>query len=192
MNQLGGLSLAMGCAIANTVRILINASPKPVSISALGLKWPNDVLWDYQKLSGILIEFPPSPNAIFSQHTQAVIGVGLNVHQPSTESITQPWTDLSTVLGYTPDKNQVLNILVHQLADVLTQFQTQGFASFIQQWNAWDLTFGKRVNIITPLITFNGIGHGINSEGLFLLKTDSGEIKTFSSAEVSLRLADGI
>ncbi len=189
--RLSGLSLAIGCAIVNTVQILATQAPKAQSIASLGLKWPNDVLWNYQKLSGILIEIGPSRTSNIKPNTQAIIGIGLNLNQPATALITQPWTDLNTILRAMPDKNQVLSVLLQELTNVLTQFQTEGFRAFMPEWHAWDLSLGKRVNIITPAMNFQGIGQGVNSEGHFLLKTDSGAIKTFASAEISLRLARG-
>lgn len=191
VDRLSGLSLAIGCAVVNTVRILIKESPHAQSIASLGLKWPNDVLWNHQKLSGILIEIAPLPDSSLTQNAQAIIGIGLNLKQPSTALITQPWTDLNIILGSMPDKNQVISILLEELVNVLTQFQIQGFSAFMPEWHAWDLSLGKKVNIITPAMNFHGTGQGVNSAGLFLLKTNSGEIRTFASGEISLRLAVG-
>lgn len=191
VSLLKGLSLAIGCAVVNTVQLLIHESPYAQPIASLGLKWPNDVLWNYQKLSGILIEIAPSSSSRTRESTQTIIGIGLNLNQPASSFITQPWTDLNTILGSMPDKNQILSILLQELANVLTQFQTQGFSAFLPEWNAWDLSLGKKVNIITPAMNFQGTGQGVNSEGHFLLKTDEGEVKTFASAEISLRLAIG-
>jgi BirA family biotin operon repressor/biotin-[acetyl-CoA-carboxylase] ligase len=67
---LGGLSLAVGIAVA---RVLRREGARDV-----GLKWPNDVLWHGCKLAGILIELhgeAMGPSA-------AVIGIGLNIRLP--------------------------------------------------------------------------------------------------------------
>jgi len=190
-SKLAGLSLAVACAVANTVHALRDLPQHSSIPSVLGLKWPNDVLWEHQKLSGILIELTPAATTSTSTfQTGAVIGIGLNLQQHTSDHnpITQPWTDLSTILQYMPDKHHVTSLLLHELTDALTLFQTEGFTPFIKQWNTWDCTLGKRVNIITPTSTLQGIGRGIDPQGLFLLEIDTGEIITFSSGDISLRL----
>lgn len=66
-----GLSLAVGVAIA---RALNRFSPYPVK-----LKWPNDVLVDYRKLAGILVEIQGD----IQGPSFAVVGIGLNVSLPA-------------------------------------------------------------------------------------------------------------
>ncbi|MFN8986287.1 MAG: biotin--[acetyl-CoA-carboxylase] ligase, partial [Burkholderiales bacterium] len=83
--SLGGLSLAVGLAVANALRALgIDAE----------LKWPNDIVVDDQKLGGILIE----TQGDMLGPTVAVIGIGLNVRLPESIrlAIDQPVTDIAT------------------------------------------------------------------------------------------------
>ena len=66
-NLLSGLSLAVGVAIA---RVLQSSG-----IRGAVLKWPNDVLFHYRKLAGILIELQGD----MLGPTVAVIGIGMNL-----------------------------------------------------------------------------------------------------------------
>ena len=65
MSELSGLSLVVGVAI---VRAL-----KKFGINDFSLKWPNDVLFCFRKLAGILIEL----NNDICSGTFVVIGIGL-------------------------------------------------------------------------------------------------------------------
>ncbi len=65
------LSLAVGVAAVNALRRL--------GIEGVGLKWPNDLIWQQRKLGGILIEMRGES----AGPAQVVIGIGINVHMPA-------------------------------------------------------------------------------------------------------------
>ena len=71
---LGGLSLAVGLAVHDALREL------PVDASRVTLKWPNDVLVDAAKVSGILIETAGSTR----DATALVVGIGINLRGSAT------------------------------------------------------------------------------------------------------------
>ena len=71
---LGGLSLAVGLAVHDALRAL------PVDASRVALKWPNDVLVDGAKVSGILIETARSTK----DATALVVGIGINLRGAAT------------------------------------------------------------------------------------------------------------
>ena len=65
------LSLAAGLAVQAAVRDVTSLAPD--------IRWPNDLLLSRRKLGGILTEL----NAEVTRVRHSVIGIGLNVHQPS-------------------------------------------------------------------------------------------------------------
>ena len=81
MSGLGWLPLLGGLAMSETVaRLLENSAPglaKPV----LGVKWPNDVLVDELKISGVLSEL------VTASTTEAivVVGAGINLTQTAAQ-----------------------------------------------------------------------------------------------------------
>lgn len=155
--------------------------------TGLGLKWPNDVLWKSKKLAGILIESMDERRGT----RPTVIGIGLNVEMPVQvgQQINQAWTDLSTITGKTGlDRNEIAGRLLNELMQNLRLFQDQGFAPFKEAWQALDLTLNKSISIITPTQILQGKGCGINEQGHLLLELEAGEIRAFSSGEVSVSL----
>jgi BirA family transcriptional regulator, biotin operon repressor / biotin---[acetyl-CoA-carboxylase] ligase len=87
--RLSGLSLAAGLAVARTLRRF--------GARRVGLKWPNDLLWQHRKLAGLLLEVRGE------QHgpTRLVLGLGLNLRLPPDQGarIDQPWVDLTEILA---------------------------------------------------------------------------------------------
>jgi BirA family biotin operon repressor/biotin-[acetyl-CoA-carboxylase] ligase len=117
--QLAGLPLAVGVALADTLRAL----GYPVT-----LKWPNDLLLDAAKLGGVLVE-TGTARTERSEGVWAVIGVGLNVHPNSARDTGVPH-DVAA-LGENIDRNALLATITDTLVDALRSFDQQGLAPFI-------------------------------------------------------------
>lgn len=177
-SALAGLSLAIAISI-------IEALEMYGITQTLGVKWPNDLYCNDHKLAGILIELSGEVYDTCS----AVIGLGLNVYMPKTyqDGISQPFTHLQALSTEKIDRNKIASLLLHGLIQTILVFEREGFEPFRKRWSKYDLTLGKPVSVITAGHTFEGIGRGIDQNGLFLLEDKTGTIKSFSSAEVSIR-----
>ncbi|HEY9136544.1 MAG TPA: bifunctional biotin--[acetyl-CoA-carboxylase] ligase/biotin operon repressor BirA [Pseudomonadales bacterium] len=187
VGALEGLSLATGVAVARAL--------KRARVPGVQLKWPNDILGvtnhggkhspgEYKKLAGILLEM--AGNA--ADQCQIVIGIGVNLAMPleAGERIGQPWTDLESMLGYKPDRNQLVGYVLGEVLNMLTEFQREGFQPFWQEWLSLDIYRDKCVELIMAENTVSGISRGINQTGALVLETEQG-IKHFSGGEISLR-----
>ncbi len=176
LSCLNGLSLAVGVAVIRTLTA--------IGLSDIGLKWPNDIVWQGKKLAGILIEVSGEA----SGQCTAVIGLGLNVSLPAkhAQSIEQPWTDLQQITPTTHySRNVLASALLNQLLPVIAHFATDTLNHYVAEWRNYDANLGKQVSVYVGAQQIDGVVCGINTQGLLLLKTTSGEIKTFASGEVS-------
>jgi BirA family biotin operon repressor/biotin-[acetyl-CoA-carboxylase] ligase len=175
---LGGLSLAIGVAVARAL--------SSYGVSGIGLKWPNDLLWNNRKLGGILLEV----SGEMSGPCNVVIGIGLNINmnRESGKSIDQPWVDLSEILDQeVVSRNKIIGHILGQLVSVLDSYPEYGAKRFLEEWRRWDVVTGKKVRITLPGNEYSGTVLGIDDEGMLIL--DSGkEVRKFSSGEVSLRV----
>ncbi len=171
-----GLSLAVGMAIADTLR---------KAGAWVYLKWPNDILLDERKLAGILIEMANTQNGLLN----LVVGIGINLSLPKQENhIDQPWAELIEVLPEL-DRNQLIVQLVKNIYAYLEQFEQEGVSvEFRQKWVELDHLFGEEVNVITEKQVISGIEQGIDEQGYLQLVTNNGtEWLKFNGGEVSLR-----
>lgn len=178
--ELSCLSLAIAIAV-------VNALEQYGLKQALGIKWPNDVLWEGHKLSGILVEVSSEAN----DRCSAVIGVGLNVDMSAlahSGTIHQAWTDVQSLMGQKIDRNKLAGIVLSALIQSAQKFQNQGFEAFLKQWQALDVSLNKPLSIMSSTAQWEGIGRGINEQGHLVLELEGGLRKSFASGEVSLRL----
>jgi BirA family transcriptional regulator, biotin operon repressor / biotin---[acetyl-CoA-carboxylase] ligase len=174
LNQLGGMSLVVGLAIAS---VLENLGAKE-----LALKWPNDVLLQQRKLGGVLIELIQRP-----QRTEFVVGFGINVALTAEEvqSIGQPVSDLHGA-GVTAGRSALAVACVKAVSSYINLFESQGFAPFVSAFNDIHLYQGKTCTLIQGNQHIVGRVDGIGLDGELILHTQQGE-QRFHGGEVSLR-----
>ncbi|MEM6300658.1 MAG: bifunctional biotin--[acetyl-CoA-carboxylase] ligase/biotin operon repressor BirA [Pseudomonadota bacterium] len=174
---LEGLSLAVGVAVCEALTGL--------GVDKLGLKWPNDVLRQRNKLAGVLIEMTGD----VSGPCTAIVGVGVNVSVPASAAtqIEQAWADLRSSDGGSPSRNQVASALMNQLIPTLADYQTVGFGGWRDRWLRWDAYAGEQVTISSSSTEkLTGIARGVDSKGALVLQTDAGNVLVHGG-EVSMR-----
>lgn len=171
---LGGISLALGVAVARSLQML--------GIENLGLKWPNDVLWQGRKLAGILVDTAGGVGAC-----HVVAGVGLNVAMPTHigHAIDQPWVDVQGILGRSIGRNHLAGVLLGQVLLALHEFESHGLRSFLEEWALFDVIIGKQVALQLAGTTIIGRAQGIHNDGELRLCVD-GLIRHYHDGEVSL------
>ncbi len=176
MAEMGGLSLAVGVAVARAL--------SEVGAEAVQLKWPNDLLADGRKLAGILLQVSGEA----AGPCDIVMGVGLNLH-PSrlATSIDQPWTTLEDLLAAPPGRNALAGRLLDHLVHAAGEFDREGLAPFVDEWRRRDAFAGRSVVLQTAQGESRGVVQGIDAEGALLLTGASGTVQAFHSGEVSLR-----
>ena len=178
LQSLSGLSLAVGLAIARAVN---HHSRHPVR-----LKWPNDVLVDYRKLAGILVEVQGDMHgAAF-----AVVGVGLNVRMSGAQrdAVDQAVVDLAE-MGVAVGRNRLLADCLLELHAVLSLFRQHGFASLREDWLKLDAYAGRAVALALPdARSVRGMASGVDETGAFLLRDAQATLRPYSGGEISLRL----
>jgi BirA family biotin operon repressor/biotin-[acetyl-CoA-carboxylase] ligase len=178
--MLSGLSLVVGIALIRTF--------KQLGINHALLKWPNDVLIfhekAYKKLAGILIELQGDMDG---QSLAAIgIGINLNISKKQIKKIDQPAIDLQTITQESINPNNLIALIIKELAKVLSEFELNGFSSLKEEWvishafheKVISLTKGDGQNVIGKVIE-------ISDEGSLILQTNQGQ-QNFSSGEVVL------
>ena len=175
--ELSGLSLAAGIIVAETL--------EQMGVQGVGLKWPNDVLWDSRKLAGLLLE-------VSGEHggpSRVVLGIGMNTMLATEQgqSIDQPWSDLAQIPGGREiSRNELAGVLIDNLINLLALFEAQGLAPFMSRWQKYDVFSGKHVVLRMGNESIEGVYRGIDDNGALLLERDN-VLDVFHGGEISLR-----
>lgn len=187
VNELGSLSLMIGVAVA---RVL-----KRIGLLRVGLKWPNDVLFDDKKIAGILIETAQ----LTTKKTTAIIGIGLNFNLPADMSVKpeQPWTDIVSSLpaqlsNDKVERSELAGLLLQEcmvICDGFSQIRHDVLFEYQQQY---DICIKQPVNIfLGEDQVLKGVVTGFDEGGEIRILVD-GEEQLFNSAEISLRKTNNV
>ncbi|HYC35051.1 MAG TPA: biotin--[acetyl-CoA-carboxylase] ligase [Usitatibacter sp.] len=177
--HLGGLSLAVGAVVASSLAAC--------GAERVQVKWPNDVLVDFRKLAGVLVE---TSGEAAQGPSVAVIGIGINhrLGEAALDRIDQPVVDLAHCTREPPARSRLLARVLRDLDAALDRFAREGFAPFRDTWRSLHAFQDRNVRVSPPgEAPFEARVHDIAPDGALLVSLADGRRLTLSSAELSLR-----
>lgn len=156
----GWIPLAAGMAVVRAI--------EPVTA---GLKWPNDVLIDGRKVSGILVERIETPTG-----PSAVIGIGLNVWLSAEELPVPTATSLAMHSADPIDRTGLIIDILAGLREVLSVLEADP-AAVGRDYPAYSATIGREVTVSMPDGSrIEGMATGIAEDGRLIVETDRAEV----------------
>ena len=149
------------------------------------IKWPNDILINGKKVTGILTELKADPDSV-----QAVIlGIGINVNQEKEdfpEELQPIAASLRMIVGKPVNRAELIAKTLEFLELYTELYETHGFGPIKLLWEGYSNTTGKRIRAIMLNETIEGTALGISDEGVLELKLDDGTIRGIYSADIQL------
>lgn len=147
------------------------------------IKWPNDLLLDGKKFSGILTEAVSLDDRI-----GIALGMGMNVNMPKEllDAIDQRATSLAEISGHAWTLEQILEPIVLQFREDLETLQKKGFSPFQEKYTELLAYKGKTISFFDGVAQRKGICHSITPEGQLKLQLPSGELITLSAGEITV------
>ena len=149
-----------------------------------GIKWPNDVVINRKKVSGILTEM--SAQADYVNHI--VVGIGINVHiQEFPEELKNIATSVFLELGMKINRAALIERICDYFEAYFEVFlQTEDLSAISKQYDAYMVNRNQPVKVLDPKDTYEGTARGITTRGELLVDTWESR-KLVSSGEVSVR-----
>lgn len=174
----------LGLAVALVVAERLNQDYQ----IGVGIKWPNDLLINGDKLAGILVDVTGRVDGVCN----VVLGLGLNIHQPdwSEGSAGYAWTDMRSH-GVFVDRNLLAANIVQDCLAMLKVFEEQGFAVFVKRWNALSCHIKQQV-VLSEAGEDNEVSGsmvGVDHSGALVIDSNDGQRRAISNSNLSLRLA---
>ncbi|MEP7339942.1 MAG: biotin--[acetyl-CoA-carboxylase] ligase [Acidobacteriota bacterium] len=172
------LSLMSAVAVAET---LLDRD-----VAGVDIKWPNDVLINERKLSGILVEAVSS----LASETRVIIGIGVNLNHQSSrafpEELRQTATSLRIETGAPVLADEFRDQLLLQLAKWYERW-TRGEERLIRdRWQQLSSSaYGQQVAVTLDQDRIIGMTAGLNDDGALLLRTQDGSVRAILAGEVA-------
>jgi len=149
----------------------------------VGLKWPNDLMWEKKKLGGILCE----SGFLGNKASYVIVGIGINLDQRREdfpEEIRSLATSLKLITKRDIDRKEFLQELCKALNRWYRLFQERRNEEIVRSFQDYSiLPLGERVELLTETEEVLGTYAGIDSKGGLILERE-GKRMTFFSGEV--------
>ena len=155
---------------------------KMYNLPQLAVKWPNDILSEKKKISGVLLETVLKKKYLDT----VVIGVGVNVNQEIFPKDLLTVTSIKNATDKFVNLDELLGVFIKKLKENIRLFENERFTFLEQKY----LNVLYKKNIPTMFKTsknvlFMGIIIGVATSGKLQIQLEDDSIKEFGIKEVS-------
>ena len=158
------------------------ALQKTVPPLKAGLKWPNDVLVNGGKLSGLLLE---------ARDGHLVLGCGVNLkNAPMITDISFAPTDVYAQTGIVLAPETLATAFLDELHSRYQIWQSSGFSPFYHLYKEQLLFLGEPIHVNQASQSLSGIFEDMREDGALLLKTENGALTAITAGDVNLMGSD--
>ncbi|WP_243296799.1 biotin--[acetyl-CoA-carboxylase] ligase [Bacillus litorisediminis] len=170
------LTLLTAVAVAQAIEEVTGITPS--------IKWPNDLLIDGKKCTGILTEL----QAESDQVRYLIIGIGINVNQVKEdfpEELRTLATSLKMIKGQEISRAKLVQEILKRLERLYDIYLMQGFKPIKLLWESYADTLGKIIKAKTMHGTIQGKAIGLSDEGVLMVEEINGTQHKIYSADIS-------
>lgn len=170
LKDLGKIVLLSSLSLHRTIKSLCDKINAKVE-----LKWPNDVLINGQKVSGMLLEKGAGEYLI--------IGIGVNiVAVPKLEGLIYPAISLKKI-GIMTDRESFLQKYLAIFDEMADTWRHEGFEKIRKEWLNSVKGLGDIISVMNSNTIIKGVFDGVDENGSLLLEVD-GKITKILAGDV--------
>lgn len=171
--KISALTLVVGLAVCRAMDLYAKTE----------IKWPNDIVINKKKLSGIMCE-----TAFAVEKPEYVVcGIGVNVNNSDfPDAISKTAASLKTETGKIFDIAEIAAKILNEFEPLYKEYLKNGLSNIIEDYKKRCATLSKEVSVVFDNEKINAYALDITEDGGLLVKTSDGE-KILNSGEASVR-----
>ncbi len=146
--------------LTQTITILVHEILLSYGIKTK-IKWVNDILYNNQKLGGVLCEISK-----FQGENILIIGIGINVNESKWENS----ISIKDILNKKTNVNDIMIKICNELLNNLNDFYNKGIEFFIKKLNDNSAYINENISITHNQNTIEGIFKGYNEKGMLIIQ----------------------
>lgn len=149
------------------------------------IKWPNDILVNGKKLTGILTELQAEADRVHS----VIIGIGINVNQTKTdfpEELQSIATSLLIEKGQHVNRAELIRAVFTRMEKLYKLYLEVGFEPIKLLWESYAISVGKIITARTFSGSITGKALGITEDGVLKIEDNEGVIHHIYSADIDI------
>lgn len=171
------LTLIVAVAVVQAIEELTTLHPQ--------IKWPNDLLINGKKITGILTEMQAESDRINS----VIIGIGMNVNQEKDsypEELRSIATSLLIETGNKVNRAELIRQVLSKLEHLYDLYLQEGFYPIKILWESYAISIGKMITARMLQGNIYGKALGITDDGVLIMEDEQGKIHYIYSADIEL------
>lgn len=171
------LTLVAALSVSRAIEEVTHLEPK--------IKWPNDLVVNGKKVTGILTEM----SAEAEQIHYVVIGIGVNVNRKEfPKDISQTATSLWLETGCEISRETLIASILNYFEEDFKKFaETDNLSLLMEEYNDRLINRNREVRILESDGEYKGKALGINETGGLLVEKEDLSVEVITSGEVSVR-----
>jgi BirA family biotin operon repressor/biotin-[acetyl-CoA-carboxylase] ligase len=172
--------LAEGATVGFVAAVALGRVLRDLTPAEVLHKWPNDLLIDGRKMSGVLLEAGTRPDGRLDW---LVLGMGVNIRS-HPEAGLYPTTDLVRSGGPSLTPRQLLDRFLAVFGPAYDAWVAGGFRAIRSDWLAFAAGIGERV--VARLEREEVAGHfaDLDADGALILQLDGGRQRRIAAGDV--------
>ncbi|MGG1675163.1 biotin--[acetyl-CoA-carboxylase] ligase [Neobacillus sp. NRS-1170] len=171
------LTLLSAVAIVQAIEEFTGLTPE--------IKWPNDILINGKKVTGILTELQAEADRVHS----IIVGIGINVNQKK-EDFPAELHETASSLYIEKDepisRAGLIKSIFKHFEKLYLLYLEEGFLPIKLLWESYAISIGKILKARTLTNVIEGKALGITDEGVLMLEDKLGTIHHVYSADIEL------
>ncbi len=175
LHQASQLTFISAVAVAETLKDVCGLNAE--------VKWPNDILVNGAKISGLLNEM----NAETEQIHFVILGLGINLNmltEQFPDDLRYRATSVLLETGRPVDRRYFLQQLLVKLDACYRQFRCDGFVPLRRRWETLCDTINRVVEVDLGQQKIVGTVVGLDSDGALRLQRDDGRVERILAGDV--------
>jgi len=159
-------------------RAIAQAVPLPI-----GIKWPNDLLVNGKKISGILLESAAEDERL----KFVVVGLGISANldaEDYPEELRDKAASLKMLSGQAVDRAPLIASIMMEFERLFELYRTEGFAPIRTLWEAHSVTLHRSAVMTTPEGKLEGVPESLDEMGGLRVRLADGSVRTVYSAAI--------
>lgn len=171
------LTLVTAVAVVQAIEELTSIKP--------AIKWPNDILINGKKITGILTEMQAESDRINS----VIIGIGINANQELEaypEELRTIATSLRIETGNRINRAELIRLVLSKLEQLYDMYLQEGFQPIKLLWESYAVSIGKMITARMVQGDLYGKALGITDDGVLMLEDEVGKVHFVYSADIEL------
>ena len=149
------------------------------------IKWPNDILIDGKKVSGILTELSAEVDRV----KHVILGIGVDVNLNAAEfpaDLRKIATSLKIETGKTISRADLAVAILRELDNDYARITSGNFEAVAHEWEEHCGTLGQSVTIHIGDRRVHGHAEALDDDGALLLRTEHGRLERVIGGDVTL------